>query len=113
MAKEDITHMIERLEAFEDRVGVTLEGLFASTDDGYVGEKYWLAVNGELHPKEGTELGQSINVVLTAYDSTGRVIGVASQYFDSKSFFAFEAFSLGVGIYGIPAAKVRVYPKTR
>jgi hypothetical protein len=108
----DITHLIERLEAFEDRSGVSLEGLYADINsDTYRGNFYSLDINGELHPREGTELDQDIELVATAYDTSGRVIGVGKDYFKSESFFGFEAFSLSILINGIPAAKVRVYPK--
>jgi len=107
---KDVSHLVERLEAFEDRLGVSLQGLFASLDTEY-GD---MNVNGELHAREGTELGQDIEIVVTLYDSAGRVVGVTSEYMDSDRFFGFEAFSARFReASDPPVAKIRVYPKTR
>ena len=108
MAERDITDLIERLEAFEDRLGVNLEGLFAEvSEDGYV------HVNGELHLRDGTELNQDLEIVATIYDSSGRVLNVADTGFYTDSFFGFEAFSLFMNIGNKHPAKIRVYPKVR
>lgn len=111
----DITNMLERLEAFEDRVGVTLEALFAtmSERDEY-DNTYEIRVKGELHPQEGTELARDVDVVVATYDTTGRVIDSSEAWFDADSFFGFEIFSERLTIdEGIPVAKVRIYPKAR
>ncbi len=107
MATEDVTHLVERLEAFEDRLGVGLEGLYAAQDVEYG----YLKVNGELHPREGTELDEDLDIVVTLYDAGGRVIGVATEWIDSENFFGFEAFSVRLRDVVTPPAKVRIYPK--
>ena len=110
VANRDVSHLIERLEAFEDRLGVSLEGLYAAQDTEY-GQ---LEVNGELHPREGTEIDQDLEVVATLYDSAGRVIGVTSERIYSDRFFGFEAFSAYFGeVSDPPVAKIRIYPKAR
>lgn len=107
---KDVSHLIERLEAFEDRLDVSLQGLFASLDTEYGG----IDVNGELHPREGTELNQDVEIVATLYDSAGRVTGVTSRYMDSDNFFGFEAFSVRFSETNEPpVAKIRIYPKAR
>ncbi len=108
MANKDVSHLIERLEAFEDRLGVRLEGLYAAQNTEYG----HLKVNGELHPREGNELDDDIEIVLTVYDAAGRVVGVTTEYVDSDRFFGFEAFSASVRDIDAPV-KVRVYPKAR
>ena len=64
--KGDVTHLIERLEAFEERVGVRLEALFAHIDE--YGD---LTVRGEVHPREGATIKENIIVEMGAYDSLG------------------------------------------
>lgn len=68
---KDISHLIERLEAFEDRLGVSFEGLYASV----LTQIDFLKVNGELHPREGTGLNDDIEVVVSLYDTVGRLLG--------------------------------------
>lgn len=109
MAKnEDVTHLLERLEAFEDRVGVSLEGLYAARD----AESGSLEVNGELHPRDGAELENDVDIVVTLHDSAGRVLEVTTEYINSDKFFGFEVFSTYVsGGDKLPLAKIRIYPK--
>ena len=51
LANKDITNLIERLEAFEDHLGVSLEGLFAQ-----IQEPRSLKVNGEVHLQKPTAI---------------------------------------------------------
>lgn len=112
MPERDITDLIERLEAFEDRLGVSLEGLFAKTSDrGY--DRTHIHVNGELHLREGAELKENLEVVAIAYDSSGRVLDVEDIGFWADSFFGFEAFSLFMDVDDTQLTKIRVYPKVR
>lgn len=104
--EKDITKLLERLEAFEERLGVTLEGLFASID-----QNKYITVNGEIHPREGTQLTQNVQLVVSAYDSSGRVLNTASNYFRADSFFGFETFSITLVPSPVAVSKVRIYPK--
>jgi hypothetical protein len=104
----DVSYLLERVEAFEDRLDVRLEGLFVKMDgDGDI------RVYGELHSRNGAALDQDVEVVVTVYDSSGRVVEVDETLFDSDSFFGFEAFSALLLLEGIRPAKIRVYPKAR
>lgn len=107
MPTKDVSHLVERLEAFEDRLGISLEGLYAAQDTEYG----YLNVNGELHPREGTEIHGDLDIVVTLYDASGRVIGVATEWIDSENFFGFEAFSVRFRDIATAPAKVRIYPK--
>lgn len=103
---QDITNLIERLEAFEERLGVTLEGLFASVSDfGSV------TVNGEIHSCNGAEIEQNTQVVVSVHDAAGRVLATNTQYFFAESFFAFETFSMLLPPAAAPISKIRIYPK--
>jgi hypothetical protein len=103
----DVTHLIERLEAFEERVGVRLEALFAN-----MGQNGYLTVNGEMHPREGTTITQYIAIHVDAYDSSGRVIAKSDNTsFSPDKFFAFEAFQALVQLPVHQLSKIRVYPK--
>lgn len=103
--KNDLTDLIERVEAFEERLGVRLEGLFAKVtrDDRFV-------INGELHARNGKKLARELKVVGTAYDSRGRVIDVNDRSFFADEFFGFEAFTMTLSYEDIPPARIRVYP---
>lgn len=102
---------VERLEAFEDRLGVSLEGLLAmvrscdETDNRFI-------VNGELHSREGASLAQDTIIVVSAHDTSGRVLKTLEKYFRKASFFGFEAFEISTYLpISMVVSKVRVYPK--
>ena len=105
MAK-DITNLIERLEAFEERLGVTLEGLFASVDDNN-----HIRINGELHSRGGAQIDQNMQLVGSAHDAAGRVIVTGTTYVLQDSFFGFETFSMLLSPSITTISKVRLYPK--
>ena len=102
---ENIELPIERLEAFEDRLGVSIEGLFA-----YIPFDKHITINGELHCKEGNELNQDIRLVLSAHNVSGSVLAASTIIISADSFFGLEIFSQTLSFTGA-ASKIRVYPK--
>jgi hypothetical protein len=96
----------ERLEAFEERLGVKIEGLFVSIG----GDKY-ITINGELHSNDGTQLGEDIKLMISAHDSSGRVVGAGYSSIRAKSFFGFEAFSERFKVHSESVSRVRIYPR--
>ncbi len=107
----DFTHLIERLDAFEERLGVSLAGLYATA-----AEDDWanmVSVNGELHPANGTGLEKNLEIVADIVDGHGRMVGTQAQPFSRDDFFGFETFSLYIPIH-VPLVqihKIRLYPK--
>jgi hypothetical protein len=87
---KDITHLIERLELFEERLGIRLEGLYAEISD----DCQWVTVNGEVHALEGMKLKQDINIVGAVYDNFGRVIVRNSWQVFKEKFYGFQVFFL-------------------
>lgn len=108
---KDITDLIERMEPFEQRLGVTIQGLYASLSDPDSDGDYTVGINGELHTTNGLELDESLQLVAAVYDSQGRVIHTDESYFSSDSFHMFETFSSSFYVKGIRPAKIRLYPK--
>ena len=102
----DVTHLIERLEAFEERMGVRLEALFAHIDE-YGG----LTVNGELHSREGATIEQDIKLHADVYDSSGRLVAIGIERIEADKFFGFEAVSVVATLPIRELSKIRVYPK--
>ena len=97
---------IERLEAFEERLGVRIEGLFACID-----ENNYIKINGELHSNEGTQLEQNIKLMISAHDSSGRIVGTDYSLISAESFFGFEIFSEYFQAQSESVSKVRIYPR--
>jgi hypothetical protein len=105
---KDITHLIERLELFEERLGIRLEGLYAEISD----DCRWVTVNGEVHALEGMKLKQDISIVGAVYDNFGRVIVSNSWQVFKEKFYGFQVFFLLLA--PPPRAnitKIRIYPE--
>jgi hypothetical protein len=103
---ENIELPVERLEAFEERLGVRLESLFAiRTSENYV------SINGELHTTEGLKIAQDIELVFSVYNASGSVVSVEKKNVSSKSFLCFETFSCLVRKCPEDMSKIRIYPK--
>ena len=71
-------------------------------------------LHGEIHPREGTTIQQSITLVADIYDGSGRLIAHKDHiHFYADSFFGFETFKIE-NVFHVPdlaISKVRLYPK--
>lgn len=110
----DYTHLIERLEAFEERLGIRLEALFAYWSENiYSPRNSYFKLNGELHPKDGTALQEDIVLVVDIYDNSGRLVAHNGDCFRKEGFFGFRTFEMGlqIDIANPIISKIRVYPR--
>ena len=92
--RKDVTEIVERLEAFEDRLGVRLDGVFASIEGPDSDGEYTIQIAAEVHTVKGTTLKDDLTVVASAYDKRGRVVGTENNWFSASSFFAFDTFEI-------------------
>ena len=107
---KDLTHLVERLEMFEERLGVTLESLFASMD------RYgMIRIAGELHPRTGPTLNQNIAIRASCHDASGRVVGT-NRYgiFYKDKLFGLQVFEFVINspsLANVKVAKIRIFPE--
>lgn len=113
------TEKLERLEVFEDRLGVRIDALYAKIDEGRIyrlhGREFpGICVTGEVHAACGTALPQRIKIIVDAYDAHGRLIctnGTGCIY--PETFFGYESFEVNVGgTHPQLIKKLRIYPKS-
>jgi hypothetical protein len=109
MATTDVTSGIERLEVFEEKCGVMLDSLSAFLED--YGDPSYLRVRGALQARNGSQLAEDVKIVVSAYDSAGRIIGTESQSFRAADFLGFETIDFMLVLPLGDVAKVRIYPK--
>lgn len=108
---EDITHLIERLDALEDREGIRFESLWALFFIDPNGP-HFVRICGEVHPHEGLEITHHLKVAATLYDSKARVLNTASHYLSApEKFYGFEAFQIDLNAASGPVTKIRLYPQ--
>lgn len=104
----DLTHLLERLEAFEDKFDLRLSALSA-----FIGEfttEVW--VGGELHPREGMQLKQPIFLSVDSYDAAGRFVGGSGLHLKPEQVYGYYPFSVvfcpRVAVADL--AKIRIFP---
>lgn len=110
---------LERLEAFEDRLGVRLDALYAKIDESQIyrlhGREFpGICVTGEVHAACGTTLPLRIKIIVDAYDAHGRLVCTnGTGCFYPETFYGYESFEVGVGgTHPGLIKKLRVYPKS-
>ena len=105
MSKIDLSEKIERLEAFEERHAVRIEGASAWF------EYNELSVLSELHPRTGTTIGKDLKVVAAAYNSKGQIIAKGEEYCMAESFWGFAVCECYVGEIPLKEiSKIKLYP---
>jgi len=105
----DISDVIERIDAFETRNGVRMEGLYAKLTE--VRSELFVTVIGELHALAGRGLSSDLEIVISVHDDKGRVVATDVTYISEDTFFGFEVFSERIEVPRVDIAKIRVYPK--
>lgn len=111
MQRKDITDRVEQLQPFEDRLKVTIKAVsaFACRDDE--DEDVRIVVRGELHPGDGDTLSQDIQINLSIYDKSDRVIETDSDFVNAEDFFGFHTFELSCYPHTTSISKLRLYPQ--
>jgi hypothetical protein len=101
----DLTSVVERTKSMEQRLGISIQGVYANYEDEY------LTVNFELHVEGGGQLAQDISIVAAAYDAAGRVIATQSYFFQAENVFGFVVGSIVQMVGSQSSSKIRLYPQ--
>lgn len=105
MTHEDISQNIERLEAVEDKLGISLNALSA-----FLIDSNYLRCCGEVHLSGGkTTLASNIAIIAAAYDKQGRVVENQKRTINSEEFYAFQTFEMELNVENAQVAKIRIY----
>lgn len=110
ISTKDITSLVERLEAFEERLGIRIESIYAEWKD--YGHTRGVTILGELHPRDGVSLNQDIELIAAVHDSSSRIIGRNLHWIYAEDFFGFETFQCHISdLPSVAITKIRLYPK--
>jgi len=108
---KDVKRIVERLDAFEEQVGVRLEGVTAFQSKKKHNGEVSVSVRGELHLVKGTSLADDIDVEMIIYDAEGRVVAKDNKFIGSKSFIGFQAFQTSCRVAPELVKKIRLVPR--
>ena len=108
---KDVKRIVERLDAFEEQVGVRLEGVTAFQSKKKHNGEVSVSVRGELHLVKGTSLADDIDVEMIIYDAERRVVAKDNKFIGSKSFIGFQAFQTSCRVAPELVKKIRLVPR--
>lgn len=121
MAKTiEFIEKIERLEAFEEKFGIRLEGLSVSLvpSGTTIGTTFIIAsyiyVSGDMFAVNSTAIDRDIELVISCHDAAGKVLVSKKHSINAKSFSGIDTFSEKFYYPLLPfvgVEKVRIYPK--
>lgn len=99
---------IERLETFEERLGISLQNISIRIDDTYSFKIYC-----EIHPINGTTIDEPFTIECVLYDNGGLIIDKGDSFVSSDDFFGFQLIEI-IFIGQSKAeqiSKIRIYPQ--
>lgn len=105
--KKVLLQKIERLEAFEERLGVYFENISIK-----VSEDFQLTILGEMFSKNGKEIMDNVEITCILYDHDGSILDKSTNYITAEDFFGFEVFEIAFYDDNIAkeVSKIRLYP---
>jgi hypothetical protein len=108
--ERDITSKIERLEALEERWGVSLEALSSSIEGPDDDGKCKFKLSGQVRSITGLTIDKDLRLVVTLHDGIGRVVNMGEQTQSTDRFWGRDPFEFRFIIHESPC-KIKVYPK--
>jgi hypothetical protein len=106
MESTDYSSCVERFEAMEERLGIELSSVGASTNNF---DNFY--IQGEILSRDGGRLHAPITIQAAAYNADGKAIAFAEVSIDQQTFGGFEIFQIYLGTNLPDVRKVRVFPK--
>ena len=108
-AIREVTSNVERLELIEDKFGIGISGVYASTQ-AMAEDQFLVRINFDISSSDGEPLKQSFYIHATAYNKAGQAIGMENIFVHQPDFFGFDSRSLLFYI-DQPLEKIRLFPK--
>ena len=111
--KKEITQLIERLELLEEKFGIAISGLYATSE--FITWKiltphvHEIKINFDVGSSSGTALDRSFKIHASAYNSAGQLLGTSSANINKDNFLGFASMSIGIDVDQTPE-KIRLFP---
>ncbi len=108
---EEVTHLIERFELIEDKLGIRLEGIYCLQSKRTWAEPidFHIQANFDVVGTEN-KLSKSFHITLSAYNASGQLIATSSDFINNDSFLGIKSFIINLTCYEAPT-RLRLYPE--
>lgn len=109
--KSEITEIVERLELLEEKLGISLNGLYASIEPRAWASPpdFGLCINFDVLSTGGESLSESFYIRATAYNEAGQVVGKDDVFIHNVDFSGFDSKSINMVAAQRPV-KIRLFP---
>jgi len=106
--QKQLLKKIERLESFEERLGVSFENISIKINND---SRFFLFC--EIHSNAGTTITNNLSVECVLYDLEGSILGKETRYINKDNFFGFELIEIAFyeDYIANRVNKIRLYPK--
>ena len=93
MERTNISSLLQRYEALEEKAGITIRTLSAFSRISTVGSKYRYEVRGEVIAIEGSNIERNVNIDTVFYDHQGHIFDRVTNTIWADSFIGIHFFS--------------------
>lgn len=108
---KSLTRKIERLDAFEERLGISLDKLSVNVPNDHNP----ITISGEVHQSSSASISGNIEIVAVVYDAEGSIVQSGEVTLWAHDFAGFDVFKLTLyaNEIGLVADKIRIFPRAR
>ena len=94
--KKEITKIIERFELLEEKFGIAISGLYATSEPARCVDRVicYIKINFDLTSLSGDKLERDFWVKASAYNSTGQLLETRSERIRANDFMGFSPVSI-------------------
>lgn len=108
--KNEITGIVERLELLEEKLGLTLSGIYATCEpSAYKEGQYEVHVNYDISSTHGDGLTNHLYINTNAYNAAGQLLGNSQIFLNKSDFSGFQSATEELDIDQLPQ-KIRIFP---
>lgn len=109
MLSKNLTKSVERIEAFEEKLGIKIENVIVNVSDNFE----FIKVLFDMYALNGKSLNSSLYLTTSYYGEDNNLLGISDLiYVDEHSFMGFETCEIvGEVDNANEVKKIRLYPK--
>jgi len=110
-SKQEITDIIERLELLEEKFGIAISGLYATSyyQSNGTPPYHEVRINFDVTSLSGGAFERSFPIRASAYNAVGQLLDTSSAYIDNEKFIGFSPMSILSHLDQEPT-KIRLFP---
>lgn len=108
----DVTDRVERMEALEERFGISIDALYVRYEEHGSGEDTFRALSANFDVVSSTgSIDQDLAIVVSSYNYGQQLEGTTKSVNNMGRYFGLESCSVAVIDISGPPSRIRIFPK--